>query len=135
MRKKNINLSMGECGSLDTTVIGPMYPCLERFDRQHLENYRGILHTSRKLMMEWNAPLPPPTMTTPAFPDVNPASGLLGTLERRDIFDFETRSSSAVTQIFPSEMLVLKECMAVGAGASSMSPVQTLKQAANGGRE
>ena len=85
--------------------------------------------------MEWKVPLPPPTMTTPASPDVNPASGLEGTLGSRDMFAFETRSSSAVTSIFPSEMLVLKECMAAGAGASSMSPVQTLKHAADGYRE
>lgn len=85
--------------------------------------------------MEWKVPLPPPTMTTPASPDVNPASGLEGTLGRRDIWAFETRSSSAVTKIFPSETLVLKECRAAGAGASSISPVQTLKHAVNGHSE
>ena len=126
---------MGECGSLDTIVIGPMYPFFGGVSKQCFECHRELLLTSRKLMIEWKAPLPPPSMTTPAFPVVNPASGLPGTLGRRDMCGFETRSSSAVTRIFPSETLVLKECMAAGAGASSISPVQTLKQAVKGLRE
>lgn len=51
------------------------------------------------------------------------------------MFGFATRSSSAVTYIFPFETLVLKEWMAAGAGASSISPVQMLKQAEEGRHE
>ena len=122
-------LSIGVCGSLDTTVIGPTYPYFRGVRNKHNRYREEPLRTSRKLMIEWKVPLPPPTMTTPAFPDVKPASGLPGALGRRDMFGFETRSSSAVTYIFPFETLVLKECIAAGAGASSMSPVRTLKHA------
>lgn len=38
---------------------------------------------------------------------------------------------SAITFIFPSETKALNECKAVGAGASSMSPLQTLKHASS----
>ena len=128
-KDSRVDLSMGAWGSFDTTVIGP---CFGNVRNQHGQHGGNLLHTSRKLMMEWKVPLPPPTMTTPAFPDAKPASGFTGTLGWRDIFAFATRSPSAVTKIFPSEILVLKECMGAGAGASSISPVQTLKHATNG---
>ena len=75
-------------------------------------------------------PLLPPTMTALAFPDVNPTSELVGGPSA-----VVTRSLSAVSKVSPSEMLVSEGCMAAGAGASSVSLVQTLKHPANGRRE
>src|SRR6266478_2616675 len=76
-KDSRVDLSMGAWGSFDTTVIGP---CFGNVRNQHGQHGGNLLHTSRKLMMEWKVPLPPPTMTTPAFPDAKPASGFTGAL-------------------------------------------------------
>lgn len=47
----------------------------------------------------------------------------------RDMFFLVVCSSRAVTWILPSLTAVVKECRLSIAGASSRSPVQTLKQA------
>lgn len=58
-----------------------------------------------------------------------PAAASGDTLGAREKLALVVRVGSAVTWILPSDTSVLKEWMGDGAGASSMSPVHTLKQA------
>ena len=94
------DLSIGGYFSLLMMVIPPVYPF------------------SLKLSTAWNAPLPPPTISTPPLPP--PRSLVDESLGARAMLGLVVRAGSAVTCIFPPETCALKEWMADGAGASSV---------------
>ncbi|KAF9645369.1 hypothetical protein BDM02DRAFT_3120320 [Thelephora ganbajun] len=88
--------------------------------------------TSVPVLAQTDAGMESPTSTSEDDDTGAPRSQLSARISE-DLGD--TRSSLAVTMIFPSEVLVLKGCMVAGADARSTSPVPMLKQATSRRRE